>query len=283
MADKDIEQPVQLEYGRHLTVENGAGLCSRPSLNVDAFIVQLDVAQPFHRILPVMAGYDVSPADGHRQLTAVIGKIAGQLAVGLAHGISLQRSSLCFGCTGSRSRLVRLRTVLLACGSFATGFLRRTFAGFLYLFGNEAVDARIELIGFAAFFGNLVLQTALLLLQAGDKRTFLLLLLFQLHLLGFTLLQQIGFCSAYLPEFRFLLIHLLLLFQYLLTLQTLIGGILAHIAQAAISLRQTLGRENKHQLLLNGAVLIKVLDRRVVFPFLVLQITLQLPQLTLQR
>ena len=74
MADKDIEQPVQLEYGRHLTVENGAGLCSRPSLNVDAFIVQLDVAQPFHRILPVMAGYDVSPLMGIGSLPRLLAK-----------------------------------------------------------------------------------------------------------------------------------------------------------------------------------------------------------------
>ena len=94
MTDKDIKQPVQFEYGRHLAVENGTRLRSRFSLDVDTFIIQLDIAQSLHSILPVMAGYDIGSADRHRQLAAVIGKVTGQLAVGLTHGISFQRSNL---------------------------------------------------------------------------------------------------------------------------------------------------------------------------------------------
>ena len=44
MTDKDIKQPVQLEYGRHLDDEDGTRLCPRYSLDVDTYIIQLDIA-----------------------------------------------------------------------------------------------------------------------------------------------------------------------------------------------------------------------------------------------
>ena len=50
MTDKDIEQSVQFKDSRHFTIEDGAGLGTRFPLYIDAFIVQLDIAQTFYRI-----------------------------------------------------------------------------------------------------------------------------------------------------------------------------------------------------------------------------------------
>ena len=102
-----------------------------------------------------MAGYDIGSADRHRQLAAVIGKVTGQLAVGLTHGISFQRSNLFSG--SGRSRLIRFSRFFLAGSRFTACFLCGTFAGFLYFFGNQAVDTRIKLAGLAPLLGNLVL------------------------------------------------------------------------------------------------------------------------------
>ena len=52
-----------------------AGLGTRFPLYINDLIVQLDIAQTFHRILAVMAGNDIRSGDGHRQLTAIISKV----------------------------------------------------------------------------------------------------------------------------------------------------------------------------------------------------------------
>ena len=50
VADEDVEQAVQFEDGGNLSVEDGTGLRSRFALDVNTFIVQLDIAQALYCI-----------------------------------------------------------------------------------------------------------------------------------------------------------------------------------------------------------------------------------------
>ena len=117
----------------------------------------------------------------------------------------------------------------MPCGSFATGFFLGPLACLLYLFGYQAIDTGIQLVGLAAFARYFVLQSALLLLQIGNEGAFLFLLRLQFSLFGFTLLQQTFLSLLHLFQLGLLGSNLLLLFLNFFALQTLVGGILAHV------------------------------------------------------
>ena len=97
MADKDVEQAIQLEDGSYLTVEDGTCLCAGLALDVDTLVVELHPTKSLDAVLPVVAGDEVRTRDGHGQLATVADKGARQFAVGLAHVEPLQRSSFRLG------------------------------------------------------------------------------------------------------------------------------------------------------------------------------------------
>ena len=94
MADKYIEETVQLEDSRYLSVENGPCLRTGLALNVDAFIVQLHIAESLYGVLTVTARDDIWSGDRHGQLAPVVDKTAGKLTVFLVHGICFEGRGL---------------------------------------------------------------------------------------------------------------------------------------------------------------------------------------------
>ena len=68
------------------------------------------------------------------------------------------------------------------------------------------------------------------------------------------LVEQTALVAAYLSQLGMLLVHLLLLGLELLALRPLVGSILPYKAETAVHLRQALGREDEHELVLYAAV-----------------------------
>lgn len=137
MTDEDVEQAVQLEDRRHLAVEDGTRLRAGLALNIDALVVQLDIAQALHGILAVVTGDDIGIRNGYRQFASVVDEAAGKLAVRLAHGIGFQRSGGLFG-SGSG----RLARVLLFRLLARRGFTARKKAARLRAFSISSAIRR---------------------------------------------------------------------------------------------------------------------------------------------
>ena len=139
------------------------------------------------------------------------------------------------------------------------------------------------MVGLAAFARYFVLQSSLLLLQIGDEGAFLFLLRLQFSLFGFTLLQQTFLGLLHLFQFGLLGSNLLLLFLNFFALQTLVGGILAHVTQTAVGLCQVFGREDEHQLFFNRTVLVQVTHGSGILLALLLKLTAQRSELAIER
>ena len=186
-------------------------MCSRLSLNINSFIVQLHITESFNGILPIAAGYDIRSGYRHRKFSTIGNKATGQFTICLAHRKSVQWLRLRFGSRSGFGGAFVFCVRLLAGCRFAAGFFRSTFAGAFYFFCDQPVDTGIQLIGLPSLLVHFALQTFLFLLQISHQCTLLFLLSFQFRLFVLTFFQQSLFGGFHLLAFCFFLPYLLLL------------------------------------------------------------------------
>ena len=86
VAYHDDVLPAVLEDAGDGAVEYGTGLCALLSADVDAFVVEGDVAEAGDRVSAVVADDAVGARDGHGEAAAVLGETAGEAAVGGVFG-----------------------------------------------------------------------------------------------------------------------------------------------------------------------------------------------------
>ena len=180
---------------------------------------------------------------------------------------------------------------LLACrlGSrFLTSLFRRlafrlgSFASLFHLDGHEAVDFGIDLGIFLLMLGYQALYGLLLTLQPIHSLLLLILLGLQLALCLLALVEQLVFGALGLLQLAVLLVQFLLFLFDEFALRPLVCRIFAHEAQASVSLRQTLGTEDEHQLILYGPVLTHVTHRLDIFLLALIKLALECAYLRAQ-
>ena len=127
-------------------------------------------------------------------------------------------------------------------------------AGFLYFDSDELVDFSIDSCIFLPLVGNDLLDGLLLFFQCGDHLLLLHLFAFERLVLLDAAVEQYVLLLLGLCELIVFLLHLRSLGLHHLALHSLVGGIFAHEPHASEHLGKVLGTEDKHQLVLDGAV-----------------------------